>query len=328
MKRNACRSWPTRASLGWSASMLLVALSVHGLPAHAQGTFGGVRVSGIEVIADPMPRTPKVVDAVASQTSIDRQLTRQGPLVSEALRPGGGTSKPTGRPATARPRTVYSNRNLLASASLCAPLQDPRIRAAADHALRTIIAEQVNRQMGGNVVHSQSNHQLGNNCSAHAEVTGNRLTVKMSIPRNRIFLRIMNSSIFSGDLDPNFFTHYDLVATATFLMPASPGGSIVQDTLHYHVHNVDRPQSRSVTGKIAIAMNDLIAFLGGPDYIAQIRQDRNGSLGSLINLDLAEVQRALQGTAAAGTRVETTHRNGMLVLHATSRPPPQGPIVN
>lgn len=332
MNHVPCSSRRRPARLVRCALAILAGLSIQSLPAHAQGTFGGVRVSGIEVLVEQPPRKVTAADIANNEADINRQLVQQTPRVGELVRSGGGHAPPaakSGRPASApATRTVYSNGNLLTSATLCAPLQDPRIRAAADLALRTVIADQINRQMGGHVVHSSSNHQLGQACSGHAEVVGQRLTVRMTIPRNRVFVRIMNSSVFSGDLDPNFFTHYDLEAVATFLLPRSTSDGIVQESLRYHVRNIDKPQSRSVTGRIAIAMNDLIGFLGGPDYIAQITHDRSGSIGSLVNLDLGALQHALRGIGSPGMRIETTHRGGMLVMRATSRPPAAGPVVN
>lgn len=322
-----------RVRLVRCALAVLAGVSIQPLPAHAQGTFGGVRVSGIEVQVDQPPRKVTAADIANSEADINRQLTQQTPRVGELIRSGGVQSQPagnTGRPAPgpAPTRTAYSNGSLLTSATLCSPLQDPHIRAAANLALRTIIAEQINQGMGSHVVHSSSNHQLGQACNAHAEVVGHRLTVRMTIPRNRVFVRIMNSSVFSGDLDPNFFTHYDLDAVATFLLPRSTGDGIVQESMRYHVRNIDKPQSRSVTGRIAIAMNDLVAFLGGPDYIARITHDRSGRIGSLVRLDLGDVHQALRGIGSSGMRIETTHRGGMLVLRATSRPPAAGPVVN
>lgn len=323
-----CRAAHVRYALA-----ILAGLFIQSLPAHAQATFAGVRVSGIEVLVDQPPRKVTAADIAHSEADINRHITRQTPRVSELLQSRSGAAQPvrnTGRPAPgpAPTRTVYSDGSLLASATLCSPLQDPHIRAAANMALRTIIADQINQGMGSHVVHSSSNHQLGQACNANAEIVGHRLTVKMTIPRNRVFVRIMNSSIFSGDLDPNFFTHYDLDVVATFLLPRSTSDGIVQETMRYHVRNIDKPRSRSVTGRIAIAMNDLIGFLGGPDYIARITHDRSGSIGSLAKLDLGDVHHALRAIGSPGMRIDTTHRGGLLVLHATSRPPAAGPVVN
>ena len=347
------RKSPPRRSYALAVALpLLLAISPH---AYAQGQFAGVRVAGVELQADRPPRTfdpsaplPDVsrmpnVQVARPVSAADRVTTQQANVPSvRDLATGQANPQGSGRPAqskapTPRPpapavTTLYAAPDLLSSASLCRPLSMPGVRPALDRAMLAIVSEQVNKTLGGHYVHSNSNHQISQSCSAHAEYHGNRLTVKMSIPRNRIFLQIMTRG-FVGELapeaaDPNFWTRYDLHLTATFRLPSTANGRIVQESLHYSASNIDKPDSRSLPGKALLAANDLSVFLGGPDFVARIRQTQHGQLGSLVGLDLAELNRSLGRAPVADARIDITHRGDQLVLRATGQPPAPGPIVN
>lgn len=341
-------SLPRRSHALAAALPLLLAISPH---ADAQGQFAGVRVAGVELLAERPPRTfdpnaslPDVsrmpnVQGARPVSAADRVTTQQASVPSVRNLPtspanpqGSGrpaqSKAPAPRPPAPAATTLYAAPDLLSSASLCRPLSLPGVRPALDVALLAMVREQVDRTLGGHYVHSNSNHQISQACSAHAEYHGNRLTVKMSIPRNRVFLQIMTDSPLGSYADPNFWTHYDLHLTATFRLPSTANGRIVQESLHYSASNIDKPDSRSVTGKALLAANNLSAFLGGPDFVARMRQTQHGQLGSLIGLDLAELNRSLGRAPVADARIDITHRGDQLVLRATGQPPAPGPIVN
>jgi hypothetical protein len=334
---------------------VLIALSIPSLHAQAQGVFGGVRVSGVELVAE---RPPRVIDPNALPPDVartpdvalarpvpasDRVTMPQATVPSVRVPPAGPSGPPgSGRPAPSKspaPRppapadiTLLSAPDLFTSSSLCRPLSLPGARTALDRAMLAMLREQVNQQLGGNYVHSNSNHQFSQTCRAHAEYHGNRLTVKMSIPRNRIFLQIMTrglvGEIMSENMDPNFWTHYDLDLTATFLLPTTANGRIEQESLYYSASNIDQPDSRSFTGKLLLAANALSRFLGGPDFVARLRQTQDGQLGSLVGLDLAAFHKALEKAPVADARIDITHRGSQLVMRATQQPPAPGPRVN
>lgn len=332
--------------------LLILPLALIALPpvAHAQGQFAGVRVAGLELVADRPAaaidlRTPldvaeaRIVEVARAAPAAER-ITMQQATVAAARVPPVAASTPSGgaRPASPKPpaprpaapaeTTLYSAPGLFSSSSLCSPLSVPAVREALDRAMLAMVRDQVNRTLGGHYAHSNSNHQISRSCHAHAEYHGNRLTVRMSIPRNRIFVQVMTDSIFGSGLDPNFWTHYDLDVTATFLLPTTVNGRVVQETVSYRAHNVDRPDSRSITGKLLLVANDLSAFLGGPDFVSRMRQAQAGQVGSLVGLDLADLQRAMGRAPVANARIDISHRGDRLVLRATGQPPAPGPIVN
>lgn len=342
----------TRSRVSRRSLLLVLPLALIALPpvAHAQGQFAGVRVAGLELVADrpavaiDLRTLPDVAEAriveVARPAPATERITMQQATVAAARVPPAAASTPSGgaRPASPRPpaprppapaqTTLYSAPGLFSSSSLCRPLSVPAVREALDRAMLAMVRGQVNPTLGGHYAHSNSNHQISHSCHAHAEYHGNRLTVRMSIPRNRIFVQVMTDSIFGSGLDPNFWTHYDLDVTATFLLPTTVNGGVVQETVSYRAYNVDRPDSRSITGKLLLVANDLSAFLGGPDFVARMRQAQAGQVGSLVGLDLADLQRAMGRAPVANARIDISHRGDRLVLRATGQPPAPGPIVN
>ncbi len=322
------------------------------------GGFGGVRIEGVLVTRDRPLLTAPRPDALYRPAPTLRALSppnRSATVLSRAdapLRVAALSNAPTVQAPSPNPpapapagssradQTVFSDPTLFSNDRLCAPLHDPAIRNALNDKLREILVTQLQGHLpGGFGVHSQTNHRLGNECAARAEIVGNRITVRLQLPRNRFFARITTPDADTpfgsigapGEVDPNFYIHYDLDATATFLLPTSLDGRVVQESLQVGAVNVDRPQTRSVTGNLALAMNDIVHFLGGPDFVAQMRQDRYVSMGSLLSVDLGEWNRKLAqeiGTTPAQARIENGFRGDQLLMHLTRRAPEPGPIVH
>lgn len=175
-------------------------------------------------------------------------------------------------------------------------------------------------------IHSQTNHQLSGECQARAELVANTIGITVNLVRNRLFTRITTPSGFPGSLDPNFVVTYDLTLRTNIVLPTTPAQRVTQGPMTLLGTNVSRPESRSITGNMVIAADDIIQFLGGDGFLAAARQ---GGMVQLPGTDAAVSALnarldPLRSAAPAGTRVEIYPRGNLAVMHATARP---GPVV-
>lgn len=339
---------------GAAASVVLVA-ALGAQPAAAQ--FGGVVIEGVQVVLEgaPADRAAAITRdtqsaRVTSPTPIDRARAvtqSQGVLVtrpSAAARVGGAANSGVSSVATspppeppARPRlpassqTLFDDPGLLSEVRLCGLLNDPGTRDALNTGLRNLLSSQLQSKLpSGFGLHSRTNHQLGGACSARAEVVNDRITITATVPRNRYFAQITTPGPGGSDTDPNFHIFYDLTARATLLMPKDSRGRLVLESSRVTATNITKPESRNLISNVGFAINDLVTFFGGPDAMAQVRQDRAVSFGSMVLLDLGPVNdaigRRLQ-TDLPTMRFEQSYKGSVLVLTATSRPAPPGPVV-
>ena len=317
-----------------------------GLPAQAQ-QFGGARLRGVEVVVEERAaaREPVRVSGAPLATERASLAIVTVPSVSQSVgRASGAGSGNTA--ATAQPqsqaqagnwtdRRIHRDDALLTSARLCRHLANAANRQIADKALRDMLVAKVQAGLpSGFGTHSESYHRLGN-CTAEAtvNVAARRLVVTARAPATRFFVRITTPDApliggLPGGADPNFGINYDMNIRAIFILPTHAGGRVVQESVHYSATNVGRPQTRSVTGNLLLAMNGFVSFLGGPDFTAAIPREVNFSHGSLISLDLDSLNRPLAQSLPQDARIDIIPHASNLLLRVTTRPPTAGPVVN
>lgn len=220
---------------------------------------------------------------------------------------------------------LYEDPFAFAPAELCARFMN---RPGLDATIRdTLIARVRGRLPGGFGIHSQTNHRLGSSCTARADFVQRTVWITIVVPQNRLFVRITTPDGFPGGLDPNFAMTYDLTLQTSMTFPTTVAGSVAQGPVTVRAINVSQPQSRSITGNLGILLNDISSFLGGPDFIAAMRQGGVSTLPGIdtgvnaLNVKLAQ----LRAAAPPGTRLDTYQQDNQVVLLATNRPPPRGP---
>jgi hypothetical protein len=248
--------------------------------------------------------------------------TRQGSGFSGAVVNGITAS---GELPNGSRREVFRDRTLFSHAELCARFMN---QPGLNERLRDSFVSRIRPKLpSGFGVHSQSNHSVGATCEARAELWPRSISVMIRVPRNRMFVRVTTPDGFPGALDPNFAVTYDLVLRTTITFPETLSGNITQGPVTIEGVNVSRPQSNSITGSLLIVANDVISFLGGPDFVAALRR---GGVARLTGLDTGVASlnarlAQLRSGAPAETRLELLPQNSMALVLATTRRPPPGP---
>ncbi|KWW32736.1 LGFP repeat-containing protein [Cupriavidus metallidurans] len=220
---------------------------------------------------------------------------------------------------------LYRDPTLMSHAELCARfLNQPGLN---DTLRNTLISRIRPKLPSGFGIHSQSNHTTGTSCAARSELWPHSVSILIRVPGNRLFVRVTTPDGFPGAVDPNFAVTYDLIIRTSITFPDTVAGSVVQGPVTVEGTNVSRPESRSVTGNLVIAVNDISSFLGGPDFFAAVRQGGIAQMSgvntgaALLNQKLAQ----LRNSAPPGTRLELYPQDSLVAVVATNRPPPQGP---
>jgi hypothetical protein len=221
------------------------------------------------------------------------------------------------------PATVYLDPSVFSPPELCArALNQPALNDILRNKLVTRIRAVLPRGLG---VHSQTNHQIGNTCTARAELVSHRIGILMKVPSNRLFVRITTPRGVPGAVDPNFVITYDLVLTASIAFPSSPPNLVALGPVSATAVNISRPQSNSVTGSQSV---DLIAaLLAGPSFSGAMQQDGGVELTGLANVVKAmnDALAQLGASSPTGTRFISYPMNDLAVLEATTRPLPPAP---
>ncbi|WP_017462557.1 hypothetical protein [Dyella ginsengisoli] len=301
---------PVIAMLAWTATTGV----------RAQTGFTGTPVTGVRVVIDPVPQDPKLGTKVKSAMD-DRFIHQIATMPSLPKRPGDISTPPTHyRPV----QVLYADPLLFSSERMCAPLHVPAIRTQVNEQLKNVIKAQVMRALPRHFgVHSSSNHQLGAGCDAAATVMSNWVSLTLLVPHNRMFIRITTPDGVPGALDPDFVVFYDLRITATIHLPTSLHDKVALGPLNFAAINISKPESRSITGQLATAINDFMHFLGGPDFVARLRENRYVTVNPPLAIDLSEWNRRLAAAhLPADMRIENIPEGDQLVSHLTTRKPP------
>ncbi|WP_158218754.1 LGFP repeat-containing protein [Roseateles aquatilis] len=220
---------------------------------------------------------------------------------------------------------LFRDPTLFSPSELCARfLNQPGLDDTLRNALLSRIRPKLPRGFG---IHSQSNHALGKSCAARAELWSRSVSIRLVVPHNRLFVRVTTPDGFPGGLDPNFAVTYDLVVRTSITFPDTVAGSVVQGPITVQGLNVSEPQTHSITGNLAIAVNDLIGFLGGPDLFAAMRQGGVAQMSG-VNTGTAQLNQKLaqlRSSVPAGTRIDLMPEADLVAVVATTRPAPPGP---
>jgi hypothetical protein len=212
---------------------------------------------------------------------------------------------------------LYRDGTLLSHPELCARFLD---LPGLNDTLRNVLLSRIRTKLpSGFGVHSQSNHTTGAACEARAELAGRAVSIRILVPGNRMFVRVTTPDGFPGALDPNFAVTYDLVVSTSLTFPETVAGSVVQGPVTVQGMNVSRPETRSVTGNLVIAANDVSTFVGGPDFLAAVRR---GGVAQMSGVDTGAAQlnqklAQLRNGAPAGTRLELSAQDGLVGVRAT-----------
>ena len=220
---------------------------------------------------------------------------------------------------------LYRDPALFSPAELCARFLD---QPGLNDTLRNALISRIRPKLpSGFGIHSQSNHSTGTSCQARAELWPHSVSLRIRVPGNRLFVRVTTPDGISGSLDPNFVVTYDLVVTTSITFPDTVAGSVVQGPVTVQGTNASRPESRSITGNLVIAANDLSGFLGGPDFFAAVRQGGVAQMSGVntgaarLNQQLAQ----LRNGAPPGTRLDLSPEGPLVAVLASNRPLPAGP---
>lgn len=220
---------------------------------------------------------------------------------------------------------LYRDPTLLSHAELCARFLD---QPGLNDTLRNTLISRIRPKLpSGFGIHSQSNHTMGTSCEGRAELWPHSVSILIRVPGNRLFVRVTTPDGVPGSVDPNFVVTYDLIVRTSITFPDTVAGSVVQGPVTVQGTNVSRPESRSVTGKLVIAANDISSFLGGPDFFAAVRQGGVAQMSgvstgtALLNQKLAQMRNG----APPGTRLELYPQGALVAVLATNRPLPPGP---
>lgn len=228
-------------------------------------------------------------------------------------------------PGSPQPVVLFEDRFAFAPSELCARFLD---RPGLDATIRDALISHVRGKLpSGFGIHSQTNHALGTSCTSRSSFAVGNLGIRIVVPNNRLFIRVTTPEGVPGSLDPNFALTYDLTLRTSMTFPPNVSGNVAQGPVTVSATNVSQPQTHSITGNLALAVNDLITFLGGTGFVAAMRQ---GDVSQLTGIDtgvntlngkLAELRRS----APPGTRLESSQQDNLVILLATNRPPAQGP---
>jgi len=231
----------------------------------------------------------------------------------------GTRQKPAQRPLSAQ--RIYGDPTLFSSARLCAPWRDPLLRAQLNERLRRMVLDRVRAELPpGFEMHVQSNHRLGIDCQANAEVTGQGVALKLRLPHNRIVIRLTTPDGIPGRLDPDVILSYDLEAETTLRLPDATGGRVRVGSIGIGATRIGTPQNRGISGGLRRVVDGLVRFLGGPEFAARLQQPRHTGVHPLMALDLRDWNHCLASADALDERrFETVSRGGQLVMRLTRR---------
>jgi hypothetical protein len=228
-------------------------------------------------------------------------------------------------PGSAQPVVAYDDPFVFAPSELCAGFLD---RPELDATIRnTLIARIRGKLPSGFGIHSQTNHQLGTTCSSRSEFAVSKLSIRIVVPNNRLFIRMTTPNGFPGGLDPNFVLTYDLTLRTSITFPASVAGSVVQGPVMVVATNISRPQTNSITGNLTLASDDLVRFLGGDGFVSAMRQGGASQLPGIdtgvntLNAKLNQVR----ASAPSGVRLDSYQQGDLVIVLATNRPQSRGP---
>lgn len=220
---------------------------------------------------------------------------------------------------------LASNTTFLSSGSVCGLLNS--LRPQADRMLVDQVRAFANPKIKPFSVRSDARSQLTSACTARAEVRsagGENLTLTVKLPRNIFFFNVTTPGPLPGGTDPRFSIDYDLEARIPISIPARPRDAIGFGPVSVSVTNI-KPDSQNLTGDIVKGLNSVVTFITGKDLAAKYLQNQYMSFAG-VRKNLTDLSAQLN-RVPANYRIDKSVNGTTLVLRATGKAPPPGPVV-
>jgi len=306
--------------------LLLLLVTLHYVPFSAEAQtlpFGaGTPVTGMKVFVEDVTAVPSNLNSNTSTTIPSGSNTQVGNKLT-SKRPSSNT--PAAAPAQKNTGVLLNDANFF-NDGYCTKLL-PAARGLLAAQIKKELLAKANGQLPSGIgLHSETNIQLGEGCITQSYFIGSstpQVTTEITIPRVRLFVRITTPDGVSGALDPNFVVYFDLVATSARPLPthtSQADTAFRKRPLTLQVKNISRPETKSLTGNLIIAANNLIDIMGGPDFIELLR--KNDQIKTTFEdvgdgIDYTKIKALLTGKPPM--RVDSYSENGILVLKATNK---------
>lgn len=200
-------------------------------------------------------------------------------------------------------------------------------RDQANEALKQMVRSTVNPRMGDFSIRSDARMNLTAACSARAEIMqacGNRISVRMALPRNLFLFHVTTPTFFGSWADPEFSIDWDMEARLDIELPQSPKAPLRVNRAALTVSNI-KLDSQNVTGDVAKAIANVYSYFSGQDVTAQFTQDRTLAMDQ-VAVDAASLTPAVN-QIPDGYRIENCVSGNTVVINGTNAPLQPGPVV-
>ncbi len=191
---------------------------------------------------------------------------------------------------------------------------------------KTILGNISRKLPRGFGIHSSSNLQLGEDCNIETYFFSNSpvptFEIEISIPHNRLFTRITTPDGYPGSLDPNFITFFDFTIRVPLSIPGNTSqlyNFLDEEEVTVEAKNISKPVTKSVTGNLAIIINDIVSIFSGNDMIANLQRDKtfNYTITNISKLiDLSSAKKTFTGLPPM--RIDSYINESVLMLRATN----------
>jgi hypothetical protein len=313
--------------LSFKLVAIIIFTQVALVKSHAQTGFTtGIPISGIKIINDYNELLNKDLNMLKVNNQIKATSVSQQKKDNAIL--NSSQNKSNIFLSNKDSKIVLNLPSLFTQNKICSQVVDPN-RFQLSAVLRNIIVSNIARKLPkGFGIHSSSNLQLSSDCYVGANYysipSSPSVTIEVTIPNNRLFTRITTPDGFPGDLDPNFVVFFDFVIKVSLYLPTSTdqlSNSLNLGTVMVEAKNISKPVSKSVTGNLAIILNDLVSVLGGRDVVAELRKDKSfeymvGNMAKLV--DLSAAKKKFESLPIM--RIENYADGSTLVLRITNEP--------
>lgn len=250
---------------------------------------------------------------------VEHQMTQQERIKSKVTR-----MTPGNNPAPAnQPSNVLFYSPDLFSTAFISSFFTPALRQELTSRLRALILREIGRKLPkGFGIHSQSNLQLGSNYLVESGYFQHEInpsvSIKATIPGNRLFVRITTPKGVPSGLDPDAEIFFDLEASCPIKLPTHTIENTALPRLgdiRIVATHISKPKSNNMISKLLI--DYLIPAIEGPQFFNQLRQDRSFVIPTrALNDKMTEIRRSISGVPAM--RIENYVDGPLLILKATN----------
>jgi hypothetical protein len=224
-------------------------------------------------------------------------------------------------------KPFFWNATVLSENTVCLDL-DAR-RGQIEALIKDTIRARVNPTLGKFSIHSNAQMHLGADCSFRADTTtpnSRVIRAQTYTPGNSFNFQITTPTIFGSGTDPKFTLTFDISATATIAIPASPAGVFSVGPTQVSISNANL-DSHNFTGDVAFAGRNVYRFVTGTDLTAIVTENHS--------FELPVIQSGLSGLTPqirhipAQLRIETSYAPGdMFRINGTGQPSSPPPVVH